>query len=125
MMNEYWEPCERVTECCGVSPYTATEHCTKCGKGASSVCAEHPQWSWEKGGEGCPFAVEPGEVCPHCHEKTPNKHALEVRAWRKKSKTRGTERKSQTHAEGSPRPAPRSSESGAGSGGGTEEDHGK
>ncbi len=30
-----------------------------------------------------PFAVpQPGEVCPLCHEKTPNKHALEMRAWR-------------------------------------------
>ncbi len=27
-----------------------------------------------------PFAVpQPGEVCPLCHEKTPNKHALYMR----------------------------------------------
>ncbi len=38
---------------------------------------------------------EPGAVCPTCHEKTPNKHALEMRAWRKKrkSETHGTEEK--------------------------------
>ena len=28
----------------------------------------------------------PGEECPLCREKTPNKHALEVRAWRAKRK---------------------------------------
>ncbi len=34
-----------------------------------------------------PFAVpQPGEECPLCHEKTPNKHALAVRAWRAKRK---------------------------------------
>ncbi len=34
-----------------------------------------------------PFAVpQPGEACPLCREKTPNKHALEMRAWRKKRK---------------------------------------
>ncbi len=29
---------------------------------------------------------EPGTICPACGEKTPNKHALEMRAWRKKRK---------------------------------------
>ena len=32
---------------------------------------------------------EPGTICPTCGEKTPNKHALEVRAWRAKRKEKG------------------------------------
>ncbi len=30
--------------------------------------------------------VEPGAICPLCHEKTPNKHALEMRKFRAKRK---------------------------------------
>ncbi|KKM91475.1 hypothetical protein LCGC14_1228140 [marine sediment metagenome] len=29
---------------------------------------------------------EPGAICPTCHEKTPTKHALEMRKWRARKK---------------------------------------
>ena len=47
--------------------------------------------AWRKGNGATssfhvPAPPEPGTICPTCGEKTPNKHALEVRAWRARKK---------------------------------------